>query len=66
MRPLISPSTAIDPVRELDTREEERYAVLLKRHGANGELPPVSFLFRSGEPALECRDGYRRFISRRA
>ncbi len=55
----------IDPVRELDTPEEERYAVLLKRHGENGELPPVSFLFRSGEPALECRDGYRRFISPR-
>jgi hypothetical protein len=55
----------IDPVRELDTPEEERYAVLLKRNGTNGELPPVSFLFRSGEPALECRDGYRRFISPR-
>jgi hypothetical protein len=55
----------IDPVRELDTPEEERYAVLLKRHDANGELPPVSFLFRSGEPALECRDGYRRFIGPR-
>lgn len=55
----------IDPVRELDTPEEERYAVVLKRHGENGELPPVSFLFRSGEPALECRDGYRRFISPR-
>ncbi len=53
----------IDPVRELDTPEEERYAVRLKRHDANGELPPVSFLFRSGEPALACRDGYRRFIS---
>ena len=53
----------IDPVRELDTPEEERYAVLLKRHGENGELPPVSFLFRSGEPAIECRDAYRRFIS---
>jgi hypothetical protein len=56
----------IDPVRELDTPEEERYAVLLKRHGTNGELPPVSFLFRSGEPALECRDCYRRFISPRS
>jgi hypothetical protein len=56
----------IDPVRELDTPEEERYAVLLKRHGENGELPPISFLFRSGEPALECRNGYRRFISPRA
>ena len=53
----------IDPVRELDTPQEERYAVLLKRHGENGELPPVSFLFRSGEPAIECRDAYRRFIS---
>lgn len=55
----------IDPVSALDTPEEERYAVLLKRHGVKGELPPVSFLFRSGEPALECRDGYRRFISPR-
>jgi hypothetical protein len=55
----------LDPIRELETPEEERYAVVLKRHGANGELPPVSFLFRSGEPALECRNGYRRFISPR-
>jgi hypothetical protein len=55
----------LDPIRELETPEEERYAVVLKRHGANGELPPVSFLFRSGEPALECRDHYRRFISPR-
>ena len=55
----------IDPVRELDTPEEERYAVQLKWHDENGELPPVSFLFRSGEPALECRDGYRRFIKPR-
>ena len=52
----------IDPIRELETPEEERYAVL-KRHDANGELPPASFLFRSGEPALECRDRYRRFIA---
>lgn len=56
----------IDPVSELETPEEERYAVLLKRRGENGELPPVSFLFRSGEPALECRDGSRRFISQRS
>jgi hypothetical protein len=55
----------LDPIRELETPEEERYAVVLKRRGANGELPPVSFIFRSGEPALECRDGYRRFISPR-
>lgn len=55
----------IDLVSELDAPEQERYAVLLKRREANGELPPVSFLFRSGEPALECRDGYRRFISQR-
>jgi hypothetical protein len=55
----------MDPVRELDTSEEERYAVLLKRHGANGELPPISFLFRSGEPALECRNDYRSFVSPR-
>jgi hypothetical protein len=52
----------IDPIRELGTPEEERYAVVLKRQDASGALPPVSFLFRSGEPALECRDNYRRFI----
>ena len=52
----------INPIRELETPEEERYAVVLKRHDASGELPPVSFLFRSGEPALDCRDRYRRCI----
>lgn len=52
----------INPIRELETPEEERYAVVLKRHDANGVPQPVSFLFRSGEPALECRDRYRRFI----
>jgi hypothetical protein len=56
----------LDPVRELETPQEERYAVVLRRHGTNGELPPVSFLFRSGEPALECRDHYGRFIEQRA
>ena len=56
----------LDPIRELETPQEERYAVVLKRHDTSGELPPVSFLFRSGEPALECRDHYRRFIGRRA
>lgn len=55
----------INPIRELETPEEERYAVLLKRHDASGVLQPVSFLFRSGEPALECRDHYRRFIAPR-
>jgi hypothetical protein len=52
----------IDPIRELETPQEERYAVVLKRQDASGELPPVSFLFRSGKPALECRDRYRGFI----
>ena len=52
----------IDPIRELETSQEERYAVVLKRHDRSGELTPVSFLFRSGEPAVECRDRYRRFI----
>ena len=56
----------LDPIRELETPQEERYAVVLKRHDPSGELPPVSFLFRSGEPALECRDCYRRFIGPRA
>jgi hypothetical protein len=46
----------ISPIRELETPEEERYAVVLKRHDAGGKLAPASFLFRSGEPALECRD----------
>jgi hypothetical protein len=55
----------IDPIREFETPEEERYAVVLRRHDASDELPPVSFLFRSGEPALECRDRYRRFIGLR-
>jgi hypothetical protein len=55
----------LDPIHQLETPEEERYAVVLKRHGANGELLPVSFIFHSGEPALECRDGYRRFITPR-
>lgn len=54
----------IDPIRELETPREERYAVVLKRHDGSGELPPVSFLFRSGEPALTCRDCYHRFIGR--
>jgi hypothetical protein len=52
----------INPIRELETPEEERYAVLLKRHDASGVPQPVSFLFLSGEPALECRDRYRRLI----
>ena len=55
----------LDPIRELETPEEERYTVVLKRRDGSGALPPVSFLFHSGEPALECRDGYRRFISPR-
>ncbi len=52
----------IDPIQELETPEEERYAVVLKRQDANGVPQPASFLFRSGEPALACRDRYRRFI----
>jgi hypothetical protein len=56
----------IDPIRELETANDERYAVVLKRHDPSGELPQVSFLFRSGEPALECRDRYLRFIGPRA
>ena len=56
----------IDPIRELETPQEERYAVVLKRHDPSGELAPVSFLFRSGEPALECRDRYLRFLGPRA
>jgi hypothetical protein len=55
----------LDPIRELETPEEERYSVVLKRRDGSAALPPVSFLFRSGEPALECRDHYRRFISPR-
>lgn len=56
----------IDPIRELETSQEERYAVVLRRHDRSGELSPVSFLFRSGEPAVECRDRYRRFIGEQA
>ena len=52
-------------VRELETSKEERYAVVLKRQDANGVPQPISFLFRSGEPALEYRDHDRRFIGRR-
>jgi hypothetical protein len=55
----------LDPIRELETPEEERYAVVLKRRDASGALPPVSFLFRSGEPALDCQDHYRGFIGPR-
>ena len=54
----------LDPIRELETPEEELYAVVLKRRDGSAALPPVSFLFRSGEPALECRDHYRGFIGR--
>jgi len=53
----------LDPIRELETPEEERYAVVLKRRDGSGALPPVSFLFQSGEPALDCRDHYRGFIA---
>jgi hypothetical protein len=53
----------LDPIRELETPEEEQYAAVLKRRDGSGALPPVSFLFHSGEPALDCRDHYRRFIS---
>ena len=55
----------LDPVRELETPEEERYQVVLRRRNASGALPPVPFLFRSGEPALACRDQYRGFIGAR-
>jgi hypothetical protein len=55
----------IDPIYELETPEEERFAVVLKLEAANDAPRPVSFLFRSGGPALECRDRYRRFIGPR-
>ena len=55
----------LDPIRELETPEEERYQVVLKRRDASGALPTVSFHFRSGEPALACRDQYRGFIGPR-
>ena len=29
----------LDPIRELGTPQEERYAVVLKRHDTSGELP---------------------------
>ena len=52
----------LDPIRELETSEEERYSVVLRRRNENGALPPISFLFHSGEPALACRDQYRECI----
>ena len=52
----------LDPIRELETPEEERYAVVLKRHGANGELPPVSFIFQSGEPGPTSTNTRSRYI----
>jgi hypothetical protein len=55
----------LDPIRELETPEEERYQVVLKRRDASGALQTISFLFRSGEPALACRDQYRGFIGPR-
>jgi hypothetical protein len=55
----------LDPIRELETPEEERYEVVLKRRDESGALPPVSFLFHSGEPALACRDQYRGYIGPR-
>ena len=55
----------INPIRELETSKEERYAVVLKLQAANGLPQRVSFLFLSGEPALECRDDFRRCIRSR-
>ena len=55
----------INPIRELETSKEERYAVVLKRQAANALPQRVSFLFLSGEPALECRVDFRRFIRSR-
>jgi hypothetical protein len=41
----------INPIHELEAPEKERYAVVLKRHDGIDQLPPASFLVRSGEPA---------------
>jgi hypothetical protein len=48
---------SIDPVRELETPQEERYTVVLER--ADGSGTSVSFLFLSGEPALFARNRFR-------
>ena len=59
--------THLDPDTELARfpRESITEVVIVDengRHDASDQLPQASFLFRSGEPALECRDRYRRFI----
>jgi hypothetical protein len=52
---------AIDPVRELE-HPPEGYTLVLRRADAGGTLPSVGFLFRSGEPALTCRDRFRAHV----
>jgi hypothetical protein len=52
---------SIDPVRELDTPQQERYTVVLDRADASGSS--VSFLFLSGEPALFARDRFRQHLA---
>jgi hypothetical protein len=41
-------ASALDPVREFETPEEERYTIVFERSDAQ---PPFSLLFLSGEPA---------------
>jgi hypothetical protein len=52
---------SLDPVRELETPEEEKYTVVLDR--ADGSGTSVSFLFLSGEPASFARNRFRQLIA---
>jgi hypothetical protein len=51
---------SIDPIRELDTPGDDRYAVVLRR--ADGSGTSVSFTFLSGEPAVFAK---KRFVELR-
>jgi hypothetical protein len=51
----------LDPVRELQTPEEEKYTVVLDR--ADGSRTSVSFLFLSGEPATFARNRFRQLLA---
>jgi hypothetical protein len=52
---------SLDPVRELETPQEERYTVVLDR--ADGSGSSISFLFLSGEPATFARDRFRQLLA---
>jgi hypothetical protein len=52
---------SLDPVRELETPQEEKYTVVLDR--ADGSGTSVSFLFLSGEPATFARNRFRQLLA---